>query len=114
MFNFQTNIVYKEQREAFKKEPNKLGKIWTTAQMGITARRAAFWRKKLFDEKKYPSFEEWRYFYSTENHVSYSVLCPFIIEAKHQTYSHVWMQEYSFWFFGYTRRYKHNILIHLD
>lgn len=108
------SFIYKGQKEAYKKDPNRLGKIWTTPQTGVTVRRSEFWKRKLFKEKKYPSFEEWRDFYSTENHVYYSVLCPFIIESKHYAGNTAWMQEYYFWFFGYTRRYKHDILVYID
>ncbi len=105
---------YEHCKEAYKKEPDRLGKTWTTPQMGVTARSAAFWRNKLFKEKRYPSFDEWGKFYSKRNSVFYSVLCPFLIEANHQTYNHLWMKEYYFWFFWYTQKYKHDILVFID
>ena len=99
---------YEHCKKAYKKDPT-IALTWTTPQMGVSPRRASFWRKKLFKEKRYPSFEEWRKFHKKRNIISYSAFCPFLIESKHSN----WLKEY-FWFFGYTRMYKYDILKYID
>jgi hypothetical protein len=106
-------FFYNKCKKAYKKDP-KIGITWSTPQMGVSPRKARFWKRKLFEEKKYPSFEEWRKFYAKENSFTYSAPFPFIIESRRYRNNTAWMQEYYFWYLVSTRKYKHEILAHID
>ncbi|MBU8902785.1 MAG: hypothetical protein KOO69_08595 [Victivallales bacterium] len=106
-------FFYKKCKERYKKDPT-IALTWTTPQMGVSARRASFWRRKLFQEKQYPTFEEWKKFHKKRNTISYFALCPFLIESKRYNGNIAWMQEYYFWYFWRTRKYKHKILVYID
>ena len=88
--------------------------MWSTPQMGISPHSASFWKRKLFKEKQYPTFEEWRKFHATENSISYFSYCPFLIESKRYQYNIAWQQESYFWYFWGIRKYKHKILAYID
>ncbi len=112
-YEVRLKYLYEKSKEAYIKDP-KLGERWSTPCRDVSRQAARFWKKKLFIEKRFPSFEEWKKFQASGNSISYSAFLPLRIKVNYYRGDTVWMREYYFWYLWGLHRYKREHLADID